>query len=269
MTSTKEPHFFSDADRYSIGPQFYSDLFAPSAKRTRYRGESSTGYMIFPDVPQRIRASVPDCRLIFLLRNPVDRAISHYRWLVGLGLETGDFRKAFESDRDETPDPHNSRAGNYGYIYQEGCYGSNLDRFASQFSPDQVLLLLAEELRSDPLTCLNRCCRFLDIETFSSITPISANASRALRHPRMRARLEGRTAKQGDDRARALLRRVLGERLALRVRDAAVASLGSTEQEVPINVDRSWLSDIYADEVRSVRAKDSAFAAAWTSDFPA
>jgi Sulfotransferase domain len=271
MTSVKEPHFFSDDEHYATGPEFYADLFSSAAANARYRGESSTGYMIFPGVPKRICTTVPECRLVFLLRNPIDRAISHYRWLVGLGLETRDFRAAFESDRHDTPDPRTGRAGNYGYIYQEGCYSSNLDRFAAEFPADQMQLLVAEQLRSDPLTCLNQCCAFLGLEPYVSVTPIAANETVTLRHPGARARLEGRTAKPGatESRARTLLRSMLGRRLARRLRDAAVASLGSTPLEIAINVERSWLADIYAAEVASIRDRDSAFLSVWCSDFPA
>jgi hypothetical protein len=270
MTSAKEPHFFSDPDRYAVGPPFYDDLFPATAASVRYRGESSTGYQIFPGVPERIWASVPDCRLVFLLRNPVDRALSHYRWLVGLGLERRGFRAAFDSDRDSTPDPQASRAGNYGYIYQEGCYATNLYRFAAQFPADQLGLLVSEQLRSNPLDCLNQCCRFLDVSPFTTITPITANETVPQRHPRARARIEGRTASPiaAETRARSVMRRILGERLAVRLRTAAVASLGSASLDVPIDVDRSWLAEIYAPEVAELRARDDTFSHIWQDDFP-
>jgi hypothetical protein len=271
MSTVKEPHFFSDPDVFARGPEFYQPLFPPTVARARYRGESSTGYMIFPGVPERIRHSVPDCRLIFLLRNPVDRAISHYRWLVGLGLETRGFRAAFDSDRDDTPDPRSSRTGNYGYIFQEGCYGQHLARFASHFPPDQIVLLVTEELRADPLRCLNRCCEQLGLEPFSTIDPVSANETDPLRHPRARARLEGRTAKQGgaESLARNVLTTMLGRERAVRLRDAAVASLGSGKLDVPIDVDRSWLREQYSSDVALLRTRDSVFAEFWQPDFPA
>lgn len=270
MTTVKEPHFFSDPDLFATGPDFYLPLFPPDVAKARYRGESSTGYMIFPGVPERIRQSVPDCRLIFVLRNPVDRAISHYRWLVSLGLQTRGFRAAFDSDRDEPPDPRNSRAGNYGYIYQEGCYGRQLARFAAYFPPDQIILLVAEELRADPRRCLNRCCERLGVAPLATITTVAANETAPLRHPRARARLEGRTARQSraEGQLRKLLTQVLGKERAVRLREAAVASLGSTTLDVPIDVERSWLVEQYASEVASVRARDPQFAEFWKTDFP-
>jgi Sulfotransferase domain len=270
MTTVKEPHCFSDPARAASPAACYDGLFPPDATTARYRGESSTGYMVFPDVAKRIRGTIPDCRLVFLLRNPVDRAISHFRWLVGLGVENRDFSSAFTSDWTQTPDPSNDRAGAYGYIYQESCYGTNLDRFYAQFPAEQMLLLCAEELRSDPLTCLNRCCEFLGVAPFRTVVPLSANESRTLPHPRARARLEGRSLDSGhlERRARAALRRLLGESLSSRLREAAVRSLGSTELVVPINVERTWLSGLYAADVASVRRRDPAFADAWTTDFP-
>jgi hypothetical protein len=271
MTSVKEPHFFSDLDRYAIGPQFYDDLFPAFAEAARYRGESSTGYQIFPGVPERLRTSAPDCRLVFLLRNPVDRAISHYRWLVALGIEARGFRATFDSDRDEVPDPRNSRAGTYGYLYQEGCYATNLDRFAAYFPPEQIGLLASEQLRADPLASLNQCCRFLDLEPFVTITAVSENETAPQRHPRARARIEGRAGRQStlESRARTVAKRVLGDRLSARARTAAIAALGSKGLAVPIDISRAELAEVYAREVATLRARESSFSKIWLTDFPA
>jgi hypothetical protein len=271
MTSAKEPHFFSDDERYASGPGFYDNLYQPGSATARYHGESSTGYLIFPNVPERISESAPHCRLIFVLRNPIDRAISHYRWLVGLGLEPRDFHTALDSDREEIPDPLNSRGGNYGYIYQEGCYGSAIDRFSGHFPASSMLLLRTEQLRVDPLDCLNRCCRFLGVEEFATIVEVSVNESQPLRHPRLRARLEGRLASSdsGSGRSRKLVKDVLGKRLTSGLRRAAVAALGTRPLPVPINVERTWLRDTYAAEVASLRDLDHSFRDAWLDDFPA
>jgi len=270
MTTTKEPHVFTDPERLAHAQQIYAELFPPAAASSRYRGESSTGYMVFPGVPDRIHAAIPDCRLIFLLRNPIDRALSHYRWLISLGAERRDFRTVFESDRADVPDPRSSPSGNYGYLYQEGCYATNLARFIPPFRSDQTLLLVAEELRADPLTCLNRCAAFLGLPGFTAVTPVAANETRSLRYPRVRARLEGRLPGSASTphRVRAAVRKVVGERRARALRDAAVASLGSTEVDVPINVDRSWLAGIYAAEVAALRARDPDFTEVWLADFP-
>lgn len=94
MSRPKEPNYYSDDDTYARGWQWYSSLFR-GAKPGDLRGESSTHYTKLPTYPRtvdRMLRDLPRLKLIYLMRHPIDRLISHYvheitcgRIRVGLG----------------------------------------------------------------------------------------------------------------------------------------------------------------------------------------
>ena len=117
MSQKKEPHFFARSPSES-GLASYLSLFEGTGEYP-VRGESSTSYMVVPEAPRQIRKVLKDPKIIFIVRNPVAWAFSHYRWLCSLGLEYRPFRKAFNADRDEVPSIWNSvlNSGNFRYYH--------------------------------------------------------------------------------------------------------------------------------------------------------
>jgi hypothetical protein len=80
MSDPKEPNFFSDDEQYQRGTDWYCSLFA-DAEHGDLCGESSTHYTKrpdFPDTVRRMKALVPDAKLVYVLRHPIDRLVSHY-----------------------------------------------------------------------------------------------------------------------------------------------------------------------------------------------
>lgn len=80
MSTPKEPNFFSDDPIYDLGLDWYADLFA-EARADDICGESSTHYTKLPDYPftiERMKAYLPSLKLIYVLRHPIERLISHY-----------------------------------------------------------------------------------------------------------------------------------------------------------------------------------------------
>ena len=80
MSEPKEPNFFSDDDEYRQGTNRYLSLFA-AADEGDLCGESSTHYTKLPDYPRhvpRMKALLPNVRLIYVMRHPIDRLVSHY-----------------------------------------------------------------------------------------------------------------------------------------------------------------------------------------------
>lgn len=80
MTTPKEPEFFARDDRFALGPDWYSALYA-GAKPGQITGESSTIHSLLPHFPQaaeRIAAAAPEARIIYMLRHPVARCYSMY-----------------------------------------------------------------------------------------------------------------------------------------------------------------------------------------------
>lgn len=80
MTTPKEPNFFSDDGQFALGLSWYKNLFS-DAQSGDICGESSTHYSKLPDYPQciqRMSFYLPTVKLIYVMRHPIDRLVSHY-----------------------------------------------------------------------------------------------------------------------------------------------------------------------------------------------
>jgi hypothetical protein len=148
MPELKEPEFFSEPDRWARGVDWYSSLFEPGADRP-IRGEASTGYTRFPrfaETPERIARVLPDARLVYLLRDPVDRMRSHYHHSVLLGREHRPVDEAL--------------LGGDGYL-ETSRYATQLRRYLDHFPAEQVMVAFSEDMRTDRRATLERICRFV------------------------------------------------------------------------------------------------------------
>lgn len=100
--AVKEVHFFDRPENFSRGIEWYRRSF-PSPQRKDGResitGEATPSYLIDPLVPERMADAVPEARLIALLRNPVDRAYSHFHMAERKGGARRTFEEAVEEER--------------------------------------------------------------------------------------------------------------------------------------------------------------------------
>ncbi len=177
----KEVHFFDVS--YGRGERFYRSMFPTRAAlrrlqrrtgRTAITGEASPYYLFHPVVPFRMARMLPDTRLIVLLRDPVDRAISHYKHEVRAGRETLSLTDALESEADrlagEDERLRTTGAAGASYTHQNfsyiarGRYAEQLELWLSRYPRSQLLVLRAEDLFSDPATVYRRVLDFLGIE---------------------------------------------------------------------------------------------------------
>jgi hypothetical protein len=148
MSTLKEPHFFADVRRSTVAvvkdPQAYAGLFAGGIG-ARYRGEASPSYLPDPNAAERIRAALPDARVIVSLRDPVERAYANYWTWVRLGVERRSFADAVHAelaldvvDMGGEPPPFVTR----------GLYVEQVRRFRRAFG-SALLVLFFEELVAD------------------------------------------------------------------------------------------------------------------------
>lgn len=153
----KELHFF-DTARWHEGMEFYAEQF-PALGENSVTGEASPYYMFCPRVAQRVAGTLPQAKLIVLLRNPVDRAYSDYRHKVRSGNEELGFEAAIEAEpariageREKmlANDRYYSRAlRRYSYL-SRGVYVDQLREWHEHFDPGQMLVLNSEDLYEDP-----------------------------------------------------------------------------------------------------------------------
>ncbi|MBK1856512.1 sulfotransferase [Verrucomicrobiaceae bacterium 5K15] len=154
VTSPKEPKFFSDDDYYHDRPEQYFSLYA-KAHGAKARGEGSVSYTIrdnHPQTAERIYACNTDIRLIYIVRHPVKRLISHYRM----------YRKQYP-DGKELSDSLNDPALN-AFLIQGSSYQWQLDAYLEYFSEDAIKVVFLEDMASDGEAVLRECYEHIGVD---------------------------------------------------------------------------------------------------------
>jgi Sulfotransferase domain len=167
--SWKEVSFF---DRHwARGESWYRGNF-PNVARTRGKhvGEASPSYVFHALAPQRVQEVVPEARLIVLVRNPVDRALSQYNHEVALGREPLPFEGALDAEEERLRGEQERMAADPRYFSREwwshtykarGRYAEQLERWLAVFPREQLLVLPSDDLGSDPARAHAQVLEFL------------------------------------------------------------------------------------------------------------
>jgi hypothetical protein len=170
----KEIHFFDNNFEKKVG--WYRSHFPSIAKMKSgiyITGEASPYYLYHPHVARRIYQTIPNVKLIALLRNPVDRAISHYWHQVNKGREDLPMEEAFEVEKERiSADKERLKKEKqyYGFNHRHysyldrGKYVGQIERFERRFSSDQILILKSEELFFNAKETIEEVEDFLGIE---------------------------------------------------------------------------------------------------------
>jgi len=275
MTKRKEPHFFSHEEHYTRGLSWYSSLFE-EGRNCAYRGESSTGYMVFARVIERVKRDIPSPRFILILRNPVDRAWSHYRWLQGMGYEPDDFRTAFLRDMNEQPDADQFLGVGYKYYFQFGLYGKWLSKYIQAFGRSAIHIVTTEALGQAPLETINSCLSFLGLSPLQQLTTLTKNRSVRLRYPWLYRTVVAAVNSPGRTNVGPVLRASTSDgfrrRLSLAKRDLLLWLKGrlafkAADEPLPTEL-RRWTADYYVSDVESLRIVTGMAFRAWGTDFP-
>jgi hypothetical protein len=168
----KEVHFFDN--NFGSGVAWYRSHFGIGRRSVIL--EASPYYLFHPAVPARVRLTLPDARLIVILRDPVDRAYSHYHHSVRHGREPLSFEDALAAERERlgTSD-RDLETGRCGHSYNHqhysyaarSLYAPQVERWLSCFPEQRFLFLDFQRLGDSPGEALSEVCRFLKIQDFS------------------------------------------------------------------------------------------------------
>ena len=160
LPACKEVHFFDL--NYDAGEGWYRNHFA-NAKTHQTCGEITPFYLFHPDVPGRIYQDIPNARLIVLLRDPVERAISQVFHAQRLGFEPLPIDEALaaEQSRLATGDPYSFQKHSY---LSRSRYLEQLDRYEALFPRGQLLILRSEDLFSTPERIWQELLSFLELK---------------------------------------------------------------------------------------------------------
>jgi len=132
-------------------------------------GEASPSYLFHPDAPKRAAALVPDIRLIALVRNPIDRALSHYHHEVALGREPLPLEQALDQEDERMEgelarmrDPRYFSQAWWNFTYQaRGRYAEQLERWLELYPRERLLVVPSEDLLERPGETYRQVLEFL------------------------------------------------------------------------------------------------------------
>lgn len=195
MSSVKEPNFFSGSPNgipFPIGKVVsrldeYEALFDPGFG---VRGEASVGYSNHPrreGVPAAIRELVPEAKFIYLVRDPVARTVSQYRYRVAIEGE----RRPIEEALDDLSDP-------YSVYLCPSRYASQLDLYLREFPQDRLLVVDQADLLANRRATLQEIFSFLRVDAtvdssvfMEEMNTSSENRTYPLGYVRFRKRVAG------------------------------------------------------------------------------
>jgi hypothetical protein len=201
--AVKEVHYFDKQENLRKGTEWYRRNFPTARQEDGQRtitGEASPSYLINRDAPERMAEVIPEARLIVLLRNPVDRAYSHYHHSVRGGGETRSFEEAIEAglarllgEGNEPSEPtHPSdvdRSRSVSYL-RRGIYVDQLLRWRRFFGDEQLLMLKSEDFFKRPQESLKLVQDFLGLPYWEPELPPHKTNSYDPMDPATRRQLE-------------------------------------------------------------------------------
>ena len=174
MSTPKEPNFFSDDVKYRRGIDWYSSLFS-AAPAGDLKGEASTHYTKLPTYGQtiaRMHARVPNARLVYVMRHPVDRLVSHYihEWSMGK-IHCG----------------INDAVRQFPELIAYGEYSVQLAPYFESYGHDRILPVFFDRLTRAPQAELERVCRFIGYRAkpgwIEEMKPSNVSSERLRRFP--------------------------------------------------------------------------------------
>lgn len=148
LTTPKEPNFFSDDENFAKGNNWYESLFA-TAGPGEIKGEASTHYTKLPTYPntvERATAFLEKPRIIYIVRNPIHRAISHFMHEWTMGKLTNNIELEF---------------GRRPELTDYGCYGMQIRPWIEAFGVHAIHLVCLEDMQQDPQRVLSEVAEFI------------------------------------------------------------------------------------------------------------
>jgi sulfotransferase family protein len=225
MPQTKELNFFVENDGWARGMSWYERQFDAAGDAVAV-GEASpnyTKYPLFPGVPERIAKLIPQARLIYLVRHPIERFRSGYLDEVRRGRQ----RNPMES----------TLASNPGYL-AASRYAMQIEQYLEHFSRDQLLVITSEDLKRHRAATMRVVHAFLDVEDVAPATLLDEfNRTDGKRMLRPLARR---------------FRRLPGAKAVARVAPGASRWMGTR----PLDPTRAEISPAFDDQLRALLRDD-------------
>ena len=256
MSKEKEPVYwnnklFNEFENLEISR--YLNLFEQEVK---IKGESTTSYMYYDNFIKNVKDNFHQPpKFIFILRNPIDRYISHYNWLKGLGKEKRRIDKIIEEERYLDFKEYNDYPKQY---YQFGLYYKWISRFIENFGKENIKIVTFEKLISERLNILNSCYEFLGVSKMDSVNFIKSNKTNKVIFPSMYHFL--RKSSIGKMKYTSISKYFLPKKIRTKIKSLMKIAIKNwisieSKKEILSDKQRKILRDKYFEDVMSLKNK--------------
>ena len=232
-SSRKETNFFATTDCFSKGLNWYESLYEKN--NAQYSFEASPNYTkrhVSPGVAERMYSVLPNIKLIYLLRDPIERTLSHYIHNYACGSESRSFSEVIK----DTGDGNN-------YI-QTSKYYFQIQAFLEYYSEKQIFMIESETLRKDPVMVLREVVAFLGItnEYYSDSTRILKKCFHQSSNKKRRTLFEEELRKKTNNRF-----------LLHQIKKICKPFRKPIEKPVVSSAERARLAEAFAPDVEKLR----------------
>ncbi|MFB6374219.1 MAG: sulfotransferase [Bradymonadaceae bacterium] len=256
VPGVKEIGFFQAQKHWSRGLEWYESFFEKAPETARICGEATPYYLQSEKAAERIADVLPEARLITIVRDPVERARSHFFLRRRLGDETRSFREAVEEAVRSQDDPD--------YFLNQGLYSRGLKHYTERFGSNQLEVVVFERLVADQQEEL------ANLQSFLGLTPVDLELPKANESRRPRSEWFQRAWKRlisFSGPVKALVRKMTTRSLRKRIyRGIRELNLKSADKPPMQASTRRLLRDYFADETDRVRKILDDDLSEWQSD---
>lgn len=263
VSPIKEPNYFcKDVDVQSFKPSFRATLpdldkyFAESVLQEEHlafvqneadylrlfegnskglvAGECSSNYLHSETAAEELHQFNPEAKIIISLRNPIERAYSHYLMAVQMGMVKEDFKTAVEKDLNA----QEKGLGISEQFFELGLYSKAIKKYQDLFGQDQVLVLFFDEWVKNGIEVQKTLCQFLNVTIFTALDENGSNVSRSVRNAGLHQKIMHHPLKEK-------LMNTLPASWLEKVKSLYYKS----EKSVLQSEDRVWLQHLYREDV--------------------
>ena len=256
MSKTKEPVYWNNKEFGKFG-KFeklrYKNLFNYDSV---IKGESTTSYMYYESFIKNINENYSrPPKFIFILRNPIDRYISHVNWMKGLGLEKNNLKNIIDVGIIKDFKEYNYYPKNY---FQFGLYYKWISRFIETFGEQNIKIITFERLIDDRVNVINSCFKFLGVNKIEHIKNIQSNKSEEIIFPSLYHLL--RKTLIGKIKFASTIGLIFPKKVKFFIKNFIKSSIDNwrtkdfKKNELDITY-RNKLRDAYIEDVKSLRIK--------------
>jgi hypothetical protein len=173
LPALKESHFFNDNDKFNKGQDHYFTYYFNNKKKP-FKGEIVPEYSYFDYCAERIKKLLGSIKIIIILRNPVERAYSHYLMSRRRGLEPLEFFEAIDKE-DERLISYDDKI-NYSYLAR-GRYTEQIIRFHETFGETEVKTILFEDFINKTEEVVSEITEFVGLPPYNYQLGIKSNSA--------------------------------------------------------------------------------------------